>query len=210
MRRWLFPAALALPLALAASGCMSMLKSNKNPSIYTLTPQEAFPGDLPKADWHLSIEEPTAFRAVDTDRIVLFNTPNRLQYFADTRWSDRAPRMIQLLLVESFENTQKIVGVERLLFGMRGDYSLRLDMRGFQAEYVQPDAAPKVVVRFNFKLLEQPESTIVASRTFEREGQAASNDLDAVVTAFDQAVGAVLSDAVTWTLREAQAHWSSR
>jgi len=205
-RGWSLALALALAAVLLLFGCVRLLKSKTTPSIYTLTPPENLAADAPEVDWQLSIEEPTAARAVDTDRIVLFSTPNKLQYFADSRWSDRAPRMVQLLLLESFENSGKIVGVERLLFGVRGDYSLRLDMRAFQAEYVQPDAPPRVAISFNFKLLLQPQSTILASRTFSRETAAPVNELDAVVTTFDAALREILIEAVDWTLREAEAH----
>ena len=52
--------------------------------------------------------------------------------------------MIQTLLIESFENTGKIIAVGRQSLGLRSDFNLKLEVREFQAEYFPKDAAPRV------------------------------------------------------------------
>ena len=57
------------------------------------------------------------------------------------------------LLVESFENTGKIVAVGRQAIGLRSDFNLKSELREFQAEYFGGAKIPTVRVRINTKLI---------------------------------------------------------
>ncbi|MBN4046601.1 membrane integrity-associated transporter subunit PqiC, partial [bacterium AH-315-P15] len=119
-------------------------------------------------DWQLVVEEPVSSRALDTDRIMIKRTPFSIGYMSGARWSDRAPRMIQTRLVESFENSDRIIAVGRQTIGLRGDYNLKSELREFQAEYFNGDGGSSVLVRMNFKIIEMPSANIIASTTFSR------------------------------------------
>jgi cholesterol transport system auxiliary component len=108
--------------------------------------------------------------------------------------------LVQTLLVESFENTGRIVAVGRESVGLRADYVLKIELREFQAEYASPTAPPTVHIRIIAKLVRMPVREIVAAHMTERTAQAATNTLDGVVAAFDEALGPVLKDVVVWTL----------
>ena len=45
--------------------------------------------------------------------------------------------MVQILVVEFFENAKKILGVGREQIGLRSDFVLKNELREFQAEYKQ-------------------------------------------------------------------------
>jgi hypothetical protein len=51
---------------------------------------------------------PTAARQIDTSRIGPMNGPFRVEYYADVEWTDNAPAMVQLLLIQSFQNTGRL------------------------------------------------------------------------------------------------------
>ncbi|HAK61774.1 MAG TPA: hypothetical protein DCO82_00895 [Alphaproteobacteria bacterium] len=152
-------------------------------------------------DKQLLVEEPSAARGLNSDRIALRPSPIEIKYFAGVRWADRAPHMVQVLLVESFENTGRITPVGRQSIGLRPDYSLKSDLREFQAEYFQ-DGSPKIHVRLNTKLVKMPEARIVASRTFDQIEPASGTDTTAIVQSFDETLGKVMRQAAQWTLRE--------
>ena len=98
----------AAPFALAflLGGCIPELPgSGAPPKLYDLTPKSTFAADLPRADWQLIIEIPIAPASLDTNRIALRRAPTTIEYFKGVSWVDRAPRMVQTLLVESFENS---------------------------------------------------------------------------------------------------------
>ena len=113
-------AVLALGLAVALMGCGGLLPNpGPLPTLYTLTPKNTFRDDLPTVTHQLVVEEPRAAGALATQSIAIRTDPVELQYFAGARWTERAPRLIQTLLVESFENTGKIVAVGREAIGLR-------------------------------------------------------------------------------------------
>ena len=59
----------------------------------------------------------------------------QIEYYARAQWSDRAPQMVQTLMIESFENSQRIIAVGRDVVGLRADFILKSELREFQAEY---------------------------------------------------------------------------
>lgn len=187
---------------MTACGGVSLLgPTGPPPDVYDLSPKSTFDDDLPTVDWQLVVEEPVASRALDTDRIMIKSTPFAIGYLAGGRWSDRAPRMIQTRLVESFENTHRIVAVGRQVIGLRGDYNLKSELREFQAEYFEGPDGRSVLVRMNFKIIEMPSANIIASTTFERREAIEGENAEAIVTAFDDALGGVMKRAVQWSLR---------
>jgi cholesterol transport system auxiliary component len=195
-RRSLLLAAAALPLA----GCGGLIPQAPPSNIYNLSPKTTFPDSLPKVDWQLVVEEPYAAGGLDSHKIAIYTNPYEVKYYAEARWAERAPRMVQTLLVESFENTGKIVSVGRQSVGLRSDFNLKSELREFQAVLKTGQTAPEVIVVLQAKLIAQPRQQIVASATFERRAVAKTGSILAVVEAFDDALGKVLRDTVQWAM----------
>ena len=183
----------------ACTGNLLPGAGNDPPKLYILTPKNTFEPNLPEVDWQLTVALPIADAALNTARIALRQNPISLEYYARANWVDTAPQMIQTLLVESFENTGKIVSIGRQSVTLRADYSLLTDLREFQAEYIG-EGPPRVRVRLNAKLVRMPQRTILATETFEFLVPSASSDLEAVVSAFDVALGRTLKRIVQWAL----------
>ena len=184
-------------------GCDGLLPSlgGPPPNLYTLTPKSTFAGGLPQVKWQLVGEEPVASGGLNVDRIALRASATELKYFARARWTERAPRMLQTLLVESFENSGAIVAVGRKAIGLRSDYNLKTEMREFQAEYFKAGDAPTARVRLNAKLVKLPQRAIIASKTFEAAIKSEGTEMRQVIKAFDRALGKVLRHTVEWTLK---------
>ena len=189
-------------LSLAFAGCTALPGNQPLPRLFVLTPKSTFASDLPRASWQLTVGKPLAEAGLDTARIALRHSPVTLEYFARANWIDTAPSMVQTLIVESFENSGKIVAVGRQSVSLRADYSLMPELREFQAEYVG-GSAPVVLVRINAKLVRMPQREIIATITAESKVAAADADLESVVRAFDTALGKTLKRLVEWTLRTA-------
>ena len=208
MRRAL-PRKLGLTLffLLALAGCGSVVDNlvAEPPDLFTLTPKNTFDQDLPKVSWQLVVEEPTASGGLNTTRIARRSNPTELTYFAEAAWTDRAPEMVQTLLVESFENSAAIVAVGRKAIGLRSDFDLKTELREFQAEYDNGQGLPLIRVRLNAKLIKQPRRQIVAFENFEAVQRAAGPGMEQVVLAFDEALGKVLRQVVQWSLRHGEA-----
>ncbi len=191
----------ALLFGVLLQGCAGIIPGIGEPlQLYTLTPKSTYSAELPKVDWQLVVETPVAPAGINTNRIALAHSPITLDYFAGATWTDSAPALVQTLLIESFENTGRIVAVGRESVGLRPDYVLKLELREFQAEYNAPTTPPTVHIRLIAKLVRMPAREIVAAHMTERKEIAAANSLDAVVAAFDTALGPVLKEIVTWVL----------
>jgi cholesterol transport system auxiliary component len=170
------------------------------PQLYTLSPKSTFKLSLDTVEWQLGVEIPAAPAGLSSARIAVTRKPLTLEYFAGAQWVDDAPAMVQRLLIESFENSKRIVGVGRLAVALRADYVLQPELREFQAEYRDGQEVPRVRVRINAKLIKMPERRIVASNTFERIMDVPNNRMPVIVKTFDQALGKVMRDVVVWVL----------
>jgi|GEM_PF-225433 len=188
--------------ALALSACESVLPGQgPPPRLYRLTPKSSYP-NAPKVDWQLVVEPPAAQASIDTPRIGLMLSPVRFDYYAQANWVDRAPLMVQSLIIESFDNSGAIVGVGRESVGLRPDFVLKSEMREFQAEVIGAQHVVKVAL--HVKLVQMPERHIVASDSFAHQVPAPSDAMDPVVAAFDVCLGKVLKKVVLWTLEEGE------
>lgn len=192
-----------LVTVMGLAGCEGLLPKLAGPpvNLYTLTPKNTFGAGLPTVSWQLVVEEPLASGGLNVDRIALHATATELKYFARARWTERAPRMVQTLLVESFENSGAIIAVGRKAIGLRSDYNLITELREFQAEYFTPDGIPTIRVRLNAKMVKQPRRAIIASRTFEAAVKSEGKDIRLIIAAFDEALGKVLRHTVEWTVK---------
>ena len=188
---------LAVPAGLAA--CSSPLGGGSPPQLYTLTPLKSFPPNLPRSSAQLLIEAPSAPGGLDSERIALQKSTTSLDHFAGAAWTDRAPNLVQSLLVESFENTGKIAAIDRESLALRADFVLEPDLRDFTAIYGTTDV-PTVRVRMALKLVKLPDKQIVGLHTSSSDAPATQNSVPAVVDAFNTALHQVIGDAVAWTL----------
>ena len=173
MFRWVVCAAAAV--ALGGCQALSAIDSAAEPTeLYTVTPKSTFDTDLPNVYWQLAVEAPVAAASLNTGRIAIQMTPTLTDYYAKVAWTDRAPLMVQTRIVDSFENTRKIVAVARESIGLRANYVLQPDLRNFEAMYFA---------------------------SVERCVRARADKVPKVVDAFDQALGSVIKRLVSWTLR---------
>jgi cholesterol transport system auxiliary component len=203
---------LALLALLTLSGCAGIqtITAATTPSeLFTLTPKSTFDADLPRIDQQVVVQEPTATAVVATDRIIVQPSPFRVQYLPVARWVDRAPLIVQQLLIESFENSDRVPAVGRTQIGLRPDYVIAPDLREFQA-MLPPGAGPEteleVLVRLNIKVVYDFDDQIIGSRSFSRRATAANIEPESVVRAFDDALGGTMRDAVDWSIRTIAEH----
>jgi cholesterol transport system auxiliary component len=209
-RRRLLRAAAALPVVALAPGCsLPVPGQGPPPELFRLTPKSTFREDLPQVDWQLILEPPTANAGLNTTRIALQRNATQIEYYARAGWVDRAPLMIQTLMIESFENSRKIVSVGRESVGLRADFVLKTDLRELEAIY-ENGGLPVSWVDLNAKLVQMPRRSIVASRSFLGRVEAEADRVPEVVAAFDEALGKVLRQLVEWTLIEGDKAFRSR
>jgi len=187
-------------LVLAGCGTISLSGEKEAVNLYNLTPKSTFAENLPDVDWELVVVEPVVKGGLDSKRIALHPKPTELKYFAEARWTERTPQMLQTLLIESFTNSNRIAVVGRDAIGLRPDYILKSELREFQAEYFHGSVEPLIRIRLDATLIDHSRQKIVASESFEAAVVSTGTDMDSIILAFDRALGKVLRRTVEWTL----------
>ena len=200
-------------LTLAGCAGLGTLKQAAQPNdLYLLTPKSTFSSSLPRVQKQIVVQEPTATAAVNTDQIAVQPTPLQVQYLPRARWVDRAPIIVQSLMVESYENSGKVAAVGRSTVGLRADYVIVPDLREFQGIVISETENTKSVrieVRLNIKIIDEFEDKIIASSSFQENVVAVSDSTPDLVRAFDEALGDTMRDAVEWSVRKINAHAAS-
>lgn len=190
--------------SVSLAGCgFSLIDTQPPPQIYDLTaPDVSTAGDA--VTWQLIVEEPSTIRALGTNRIALRRSDNSIQYYQGTRWSDRGPRLFQARVIEALEDTGRIMSVGGETSGLNAKFRLKSNLRDFHAE-VGGGGAPTVSVTLSAKLLNARSREVMATTLIEKKVKAGSGKIDAVVSAFDEAVQAVAGEAATWVLETGEA-----
>lgn len=201
-RRQLLRCASLAAMAAPAGGCVSsLLGQNSEPKTYRLTPKTTFPTDLPDAPWTLIVSEPLADRALDTDRLAFVADGTEIEYVANILWIDRAPSMIQKLIIDSFRAAHRPRAVGSTRDPILGEFLLDPTLRAFQiqGENRRPESV-RVGIDLDFVAL--PDRVVLASNSLTQEEPVAASGVGGVVAAYDAALGSVLKDIVLWTLEQ--------
>ena len=202
-RRRLLEVFAVAPLVL--SGCSSLVPGQgPPPDLYRLTPKPEIPDTLPKVSWQLEVEAPNAAASLDSTRVALLHDPSHFEYYARANWVDRVPLLVQSSLIEFFESSGKILSVGRDSSDVRPDYVLSTELRDFQMEYF-PDPLPSAHVGINARLISVRQRSIIASRRFDERAPASTDRTDAIIAAYNIALGKVLGVIVAWTIENGEA-----
>lgn len=187
---------------LLTPGCTTNLlaPSGPTPALYTLAAPAQVGTNAPQANWQLLVDRPSAPLDLDSSRIAIAPAPDRIDYYADVAWVDRAPPLLQDLILESFDRSGRIAAVQRQGGGLRADYVLATDLRDFEIDGTQ--STPAAHLRITARLVRTRDRSIVASRTFDAAAPVGTGGIDAVVASFNGALAEILPQIVSWTLTE--------
>jgi cholesterol transport system auxiliary component len=198
-----------LPLAITTGACQ-LPGGGPPPRQFQLKAPSDFPPELPSVEWALVVDPVQAPASVDTNRIArIIGGGTEVEYYAGVQWVNRAPAMVQVLLVEAFRNSGKIGAVAGPGAGLRGDFVLKTFLREFQAEQT-PDGRFSVYAMASVGLMQMPRRNVAGTTEIENLVPLDARGIEPIIAAFDQALGKVLRDIVVWTLTTGQsAHLSS-
>lgn len=194
--------AVAIGAALCVAGCGTLVElpgSGPAPRIFDLSVTAKPALASAEGKWRLFVDEPDAPRALDTDKVVLRRSGVELQYYKGARWSDRAPKLLQAMLVEALDGS----GAPELVSGdaaiARSRYVLKGNLRSFEAQY-DSGGAPLVVVRLKLMLSDQLSGKLISVRSFESSTQASADRLSDIVRAMNVSANAVVTEAAPWII----------
>ena len=173
---------LALPILLLPASC-AFLQTAKPDRIFALMPLPPAPL-LPSNNAKITVAEPVALRVLDTGRIANRSGDLEFQYYSGALWEDRAPAVLQNLLIASLRHRiQADVSSDNLV---NAGASLTSDLQDFQ---IEPGNQIHITLVANFAGM---------TKTFETRQTAASDYMTDLVSAFNQGCQEILSEIVAW------------
>jgi phospholipid/cholesterol/gamma-HCH transport system substrate-binding protein len=142
----------------------------------------------------LVMPTPTAILLLNTQRFLL--EPNKeIPGFANAQWADSIPTMLQIKLIQSFENYDVAHAPLRSTDTPGTNPQLLVDVRSFQ---INTDAELTAEIGFSARILNK-DGQVVASRLFQQRKKLDKPDPASAVAAFDDAFGSIATDLITWT-----------
>ena len=149
----------------------------------------------PKKPLHeqLVMPTPTAILQLDTQRFLL--APNKdLPGFPNAQWADSIPKMLQVKLIQSFENYD-VAHAPLRSDNPGANFQLLVDIRSFQ---IDTDSELTAEIGFSARILNK-DGKVVASRLFQQRSKLDKPDPASAVAAFNDAFGSIATDLITWT-----------
>lgn len=198
-------------LALALSACTLLNPRGAPSTVYSPTLHAPVPQHEGTRDnavpWQLVVQTPTASAALQTRRIVILPQRSVIEVYKDARWRDTAPAMVRDMLVAAFQDSGQITGVAAVGTGLRADFTLALDLRAFQVEFI--DSKPHAVIDVTAKLISYRTSRAVAAHRINVAVPADSADAANVAQAMEDGLNQVLPQLAAWTLQEGSTHFDA-
>ena len=197
-RTWIRAAGL-VAVALSLSACVTVFPKTKPATLYRFQGDVAAVG--PAATTRIGVARANgSFNGAASGDRILTVTGAEVAYVAEARWAEPAAVQFDEALGRAFNaNT----GAARLVTRgepSRADYSLRLDVQRFEADYDHGgNAAPRIAIDVHAVLVRASDRAVVGDQLFSVAVRARENRVGAIVSAFDAGVSQLLGKLVSWT-----------
>jgi phospholipid/cholesterol/gamma-HCH transport system substrate-binding protein len=161
---------------------------------YQLDAPDQFPASLKAPQGQLTVAEPTALIAFDTQKILLSSNGGESPIPGNGQWADNLPKLFQAKIIQSFENANFLKAVARPIDGLNSDFQLLLDIRNFE---IVAEPVPEAQVAFTAKILAK-SGEIVAAHLFKANAPAKATDAASAAAALNEAFGKTATELVNW------------
>lgn len=141
------------------------------------------------------VAEPSALAALDTTRLVVMTRDGGLAYIGDAQWSDRLPKLVQVRLIQTFENAKRLTAVGRPGDRLLPVAQLNSEIRRFGID----EATGEAVIEMSVKIVQDRTGRILAGQIFTRSVPAGGSGGPVAAAALDLAMQDMLRDIVRWT-----------
>lgn len=194
--------AVALLAPLLFGGCSALSALNSEPlDAYELHASPNGPRAQAQQSIQVTVEQPSASAAIDTDGILIRPGATQIFYAADARWIETAPLMVQSALVDALDRTGAFRFVGRRPLSASGDYALVSSVSEFHAQLSPDETTATVHIRITVRMVREDDASVVASETFEATALAPGTETEVIVDAFDLAATQALDEIVAWVLQ---------
>jgi ABC-type uncharacterized transport system auxiliary subunit len=166
------------------SGCFSGLNSKAAPEQrYLLRAEIAKPSTAAAPAGTIEVLRPSASPGLVGSRIAVLRPGARIDYYANARWVEEAPALLQSQIIDALRTGGRFATVESDTQPFAARYLLSVDIASFQAQYSDA-GAPAVLVTLNCTFGRRTDRSVIASFAAQGTAHASADRLEAVVAAF--------------------------
>lgn len=163
-------------------------------TVYDLSIPQHFTSPKAPLKEQLVMPTPTAILLLDTQRFLL--EPNKeIPGFSSAQWADSIPKMLQIKLIQSFENYDVAHAPLRSTDTPGTNSQLIVDVRSFQ---INTESELTAEIGFSARIVNK-DGQVVASRLFQQSKKLDKPDPVSAVAAFNDAFGRIATELITWT-----------
>lgn len=182
-----------IAVALTAGVLLTACGGGSAPTTYDLSAPRDF-GRLGGSRATLVVAEPTTVQALDSDRVIVKDSTGALSFLGGAQWADRVPKLVQVRLIQTFENGNRLGSVARPGDRITPEVQLVTDIRSFNIDA----ASGTAVVEITAKLVGDRTGDIRRARLFSARVPAGAVDGAGAAQALDRALSQVLIEIVRW------------
>ncbi len=204
MMKWIYSS--FYPLLLLLTGCM--VESVPPMNFYTLN----YPvGDdkktayqaCPHGDKVLKISPINALSPYNSQAIVYTETPNDLNSYVYSQWSDAPVRLLEKLFQQSIQSQRRFKAVVTDSSVSKADYLLESNLLNFN-QVIKGPADSHVVVTIQFVLLDARQRKIIATTMLTETSVVRQNNAQGAVNAFNRASQKLAEQLSIWLIKNLQ------
>jgi cholesterol transport system auxiliary component len=164
------------------------------PQTFDLSAVESSPAPA-RAHAQLEVTEPTTSIELDSNRIVIRASPEAVAYLSGAQWTGRLPTLVQIRLIQTFENAKLLRSVGRPGERFTADYALTTEIRSFEINVSRGEAVVEIAAR----IVSEASGRVIAAQIFSAKVPAQVKEQGAPAAALDQALAEVMRAIVRWT-----------
>jgi cholesterol transport system auxiliary component len=176
------------------AGCVSGFKSNQTePQRYVLQAAAPSPGGAAPAPatpipagaaTTVVVLMPEVAAGLDTERIALLQPGQKLNYYAQARWADTLPRVLQAAVIDALRASGRFSDVEPEGAPFRGDTLLRVEVHDFEVDYTS--GTPTAHVALRVTLGRRVDRGVIAAASTDSRIPATADRMQAVIEALQR------------------------
>jgi len=179
------------------SGCTGFLETNAPPvQSYVLRVTPSQQSAVQPLKGTLRVSRPLAAPGLESERIVLVQSDNRLSHFEASRWAASLPEVIEALAIEKLRGAGIWNIVQGSNTGFPSDYTLQMTVRRFDADYSENPNSPTVRVALDCIVARRTDRELLSGFSVEAVEPVGENRLANVVEAFERATNQALETVV--------------
>ncbi|MEM0908313.1 MAG: ABC-type transport auxiliary lipoprotein family protein [Pseudomonadota bacterium] len=165
-------------------------------AIYTLSAAEN-PAAAGGTSAQILVPEPRALESLASNRIAVKPTPLTLAYYPSVALEDSAPKVLQRIMLDTFQNTGRVNAVGLPGQSLLINYQVVTEVRAFQAETFNGNRAR---IEVSAKLLNDANGRVIRDRVFVAVAPMAGDSAEAAAVGLNAAAQNLASDVVAWAL----------